>query len=71
MSVVLALQCGNSSLQYKKSMLVGRALKDVCILMSNDCNEIMYRLNNMSCPIKVKSNTIELTVHTLCYWVLD
>ena len=22
-------------------------------------------------PIKVNSNTIELTVHTSCYWVLD
>ena len=25
----------------------------------------------MSCPIKVNSNTIELTVHTSCYCVLD
>ena len=25
----------------------------------------------MSCPIKVNSDTIELTVHTSCYWVLD
>ena len=25
----------------------------------------------MSCPIKVNSNTIELTVLTACYWVLD
>ena len=25
----------------------------------------------MSCSIQVKSNTIELTVHTSCYWVLD
>ena len=25
----------------------------------------------MSCPIKVNSNSIELTVHTSCYWVLD
>ena len=25
----------------------------------------------MSCPIKVISNTIELTVHTSCYGVLD
>ena len=24
----------------------------------------------MLCPIKVNSNTIELTVHTSCYWVL-
>ena len=23
------------------------------------------------CPIKVVSNTNELTVHTSCYWVLD
>ena len=25
----------------------------------------------MSCPIKVHSNTIELTVHSSCYCVLD
>ena len=25
----------------------------------------------MSCPIKGNSNTIELTVHTSCYCVLD
>ena len=25
----------------------------------------------MSCPIIFNSNTIELTVHTSCYWVLD
>ena len=25
----------------------------------------------MSCPIKVNSNTIELTVHSSCYCVLD
>ena len=25
----------------------------------------------MSCPIKVNSNTIELTLHTSYYWVLD
>ena len=25
----------------------------------------------MSCPFKINSNTIELTVHTFCYWVLD
>ena len=25
----------------------------------------------MSCPIKVKGNTIELTMHTSCYCVLD
>ena len=25
----------------------------------------------MLCPIKVNSNTIELTVHTSCYCVLD
>ena len=27
--------------------------------------------NTMVCPIKVKSNTIELTVHTSCYFILD
>ena len=25
----------------------------------------------MLCPIKLNSNTIELTVHASCYWVLD
>ena len=28
-------------------------------------------INIMSCPIKANSNTIELTVHASCYWVLD
>ena len=27
--------------------------------------------NTMSCPIKINSNTIELTVHNSRYWVLD
>ena len=31
----------------------------------------MYCKNNMSCPVKVNSNTIELKVHTSCYCVLD
>ena len=31
----------------------------------------MYRINNMSCSIKVNSNAIELTVHSSCYCVLD
>ena len=34
-------------------------------------NEIPCCINTMSCPIKVDSNTIELFVHTSCYWVLD
>ena len=28
-------------------------------------------LNAMLCPIKVNSSTIELTMHTSCYCVLD
>ena len=28
-------------------------------------------INIMSCPIKEKSTTIELTVRTSCYWVLE
>ena len=28
-------------------------------------------INTVLCPIKVNSNTIELTVPTSCYWVLD
>ena len=34
-------------------------------------NEILNDINTMSCPIKVYSNTIELTFHTSCYCVLD
>ena len=34
-------------------------------------NEIVNDLNTMSFPIKVNSNTIELTGHTSCYCVLD
>ena len=28
-------------------------------------------INIMLCPIKANSNTIELTVHTSCYCILD
>ena len=28
-------------------------------------------INTMLCPMKVNSNTIELTVHTSCYCILD
>ena len=31
---------------------------------------IIY-INTTSCPIKVNSNTTELTVHTSCYCILD
>ena len=31
----------------------------------------MLLINTMSCPIKVNSNTTELTVCTSCYCVLD
>ena len=34
-------------------------------------NSFSRRINNMLCPNKVNSNTIGLTVHTSCYWVLD
>ena len=30
-----------------------------------------YHINTMLCPIVINSNTIELTVHTTCYCVLD
>ena len=30
----------------------------------------MYCINTMSCPNKVNSNTIGLTVHTSCYCLL-
>ena len=32
-------------------------------------NKILYLINNVLCPIKDKSNTIELTVHASCYCV--
>ena len=39
------------------------------------CNEFLMNIindiNTMLCPIKNNSNTIELTVPTSCYWVLD
>ena len=31
----------------------------------------MYPINTMSFPMKVNSNTIELTVYTSCYCTLD
>ena len=34
-------------------------------------SEILNDINTMSCPMKVNSNTIELTVHTPCYCILD
>ena len=34
-------------------------------------NEILYRINSVLCLIKANSNTIELTVHTSYYWILD
>ena len=34
-------------------------------------NEILNDIKTMLCPIKVNSNTIELTLHTSCYCVLD
>ena len=37
-------------------------------------NEFLMKLNDvntMLCPIKVNSYTIELTVHTSCYCILD
>ena len=34
-------------------------------------NVILNDINTMLCPIQVDSNTIELTVHTCCYYVFD
>ena len=31
---------------------------------------ILNYMNTLFCPIKNNSNTIELTVHTSCYWGL-
>ena len=31
---------------------------------------ILNDMNTLSCPSKNNSNTIELTVHTSCYWGL-
>ena len=33
--------------------------------------KILNEINTMSCPIEINSNTIELTMHTFCYLVLD
>ena len=35
------------------------------------CMSPVSPINTMSCPIKVNNNTIELTVRTSCYCVLD
>ena len=32
----------------------------LCVPLSKDCNEILDQINNVLCPIKVKSNAIEL-----------
>ena len=32
---------------------------------------ILNDINTMSCPIKINSNTIKLTVHTSCCFVFD
>ena len=45
-----------------------------CFIMEFVCwisNEIVNDVNAMLCPIKVNSNTIELTVHTSFYCILD
>ena len=34
-------------------------------------NQILIDINTMLCPIKVNSNTIEITVHPSCYCILD
>ena len=31
----------------------------------------MYQINTVSCPIIDNTNTIELTLHTSCYYVLN
>ena len=38
---------------------------------NKSANGLFVFKQNMLCPIKVNSNTIELTVPTSCYWVLD
>ena len=46
-----------------------------CKKMLTKYNEFLIKfqddINTMLCPKIFKSNTIELTVHTSCYWVLD
>ena len=41
------------------------------LISINSPTRFAHRGNTMLCPIKVNSNTIELTVHTSCYCVLD
>ena len=36
--------------------------------LATDC---LFQWNTMMCPIKVNSNTIELIMHTFCYFTLD
>ena len=50
-------------------------LNDMLMLLYNAnlkriSNEIVNEINTMLCPIKVNSNTVELTVHTSFYWGL-
>ena len=55
------------------------AYSDLCLTNQNSpkwwyhwiSNKIVIDINTMSCPFKVNSNTIELSVHTSCYCVLD
>ena len=42
-----------------------------CILYNEFLMKLAIDINTMLCPLKVISNTIELTVHTSCYFVLD
>ena len=43
----------------------------VVVVQMNGCSLCQQMFNTMSCPIKVKSYTIELTGHTPCYCILD
>ena len=53
---------------HKSFLLTGGSLK---IEIKNIWLIVVTLYNTMQCPVKVNSNTIELTVHTSCYCVLD
>ena len=39
--------------------------------MSNHCNCSVTDINTMLCPIIINSITIEFTMHTSCYCIID
>ena len=56
-----------------KALILTRTLKKWAMKLLFKVFEIdsVNEINTMLCPIKVNGNTIEPTVHTSCYCVLD